>query len=304
MKKLTSGLLFGLLSATPFIQAQTIPASFDTTFDFWSGVANSDWSTQTQSYASNAAMWPVAGDAIYHTEYDPIGMLIQFDLGGVTSETVNTPGFQATLDVMFQGFYADENRYADYNPDPSGTPGAGDGLIYLDVYGMGTTYTSSANRWMANSTSGSFLNWDGSSPTNFAEATAESGNFNMSLLGPVVDQTTFVTGWDVSTPGATQPNQYGELVWDVTTLVQDWVNGTTPNNGLFIHVNKSLSWGEQVNLLSMEMVDASRGLPNLGDATPLLNLTIVPEPGTYAAIFGGLFFAYVLFMRKRRAARD
>lgn len=303
MKKLTSILFLGLLAAAP-LHAQTITASFDSTTDFWSGVAGSDWSAVNISYASNSAMATSAGDANYHTEFDAVGMLIKFDLSGVTAETVNTPGFQATLDVQFQGYAADENRYAGDNPDPGGSPGAGDGVVYLDVYGVNTAYADSANRWMSNSSSGSFLNWDGTVPTTLPEATAGSGNFDMSHLGPVVDQTIYTVGWDSGVPGATQPNAYGELVWDVTGLVQDWVNGVTDNNGLFVHVNKTLSWGEQVNFNTMETVRPEGGLVNPGDGAPLLNLTIVPEPGTYAAIFGALFLGYVLVMRKRRSARD
>jgi hypothetical protein len=515
------------------LSGQTVvPASFDTFLDFWTSTPynSSRQNDGTGVYASNSAIAPQASDPLFFTEYDEMGMLIKFDLSGVTPAEVNAPGFQALLDVMFQGFMADFNRYADYNPDPGPNPGAGDGFVYLDVLRVGDSYTDTANRWMKKSNwapaDKTFLNWDDSSyileaaeilaPGGTDVLTAFGTNFNDSndeLPLALEDQTVLIAAQSIgadltasariqyaptgapvhlggsgifwsavpgdnmddvgntivgdgpsnqnfgivlafdlpetardkvlnggvvtlngetilattigdidwsniivtvqavgnsvdgtlgsSGPGAmtqssanlpasdfdgvydgagpgddaqaayviassnlgahfaanptttdkvkfsvnitdtlaslplsatidrlmigiwarvdgigtegtglngyvasnndgiadriafkssafklkvlppyeleTPPNTYGELVWDVTALVKDWVNGDYPNNGLFLTVNKTKSWGEQVNFHTMESVGAQWSIDNPGDAAPLLRMGIAPD---------------------------
>lgn len=289
MKKISPRLplfVVSLLSPWWLAAAETvIPAGFDSTIDFWSGLIGEDWSEEMQAYASNAGKWDSATEDVFHREYDYMGMLIRFDLSGVTPAMANDPDFSAVLDVMFHGFAADDNRYADFNPDPGPNPGAGDGKIYLDVYRVLEDYHVSANRWMKNSVELATLeNWDGGAPTSVEEARALGTNFGQSgeLPLPMVaeDQTVLVKGWadDPPVAGATPPNQYGWLLWDVTELVRDWVNGDQPNYGVFIHVNKERSWGEQVNLLTMETDNRPEdGVSEAGDATPLLRVSTEPS---------------------------
>lgn len=285
MKKISPRLslfVVSLLSPWWLAAAETvIPADFDSTIDFWSGLIGEDWSENGQAYASNSGKWDSATEAVFHREYDYMGMLIRFDVSEVTPALVNDPEFSAVLDVMFHGFASDENRYAEYNPDPGPDPGAGDRKIYLDVYRVLEDYHTSANRWMKNSVELATLeNWDGSAPTSAEEARALGTNFGQSGELPIAqeaeDQVVLVKGWSAEDPlpGSTPPNQYGWLTWDVTELVREWVNGEQPNYGVFIHVNKEKSWGEQVNLLTMETSDRPEdGIAEAGDATPLLRLS-------------------------------
>jgi hypothetical protein len=187
-----------LVASSLSAQVTVIPADFDSEIDFWqSPTVNADKSGNPVHYASNSMIGGPGDAAAWQTEYDWAGMLIQFDVSGITPAEVNAPGFQALLDVQFQGYWADENRYAAYNPDPSPTPGAGDGAIYLDVYPVLESYPNVANRWLKNSTSGSFVNWDDTVPTTLAEAQAVGGNFGESgeLPASPVDQTIFRPGW-------------------------------------------------------------------------------------------------------------
>lgn len=535
MKKSPFLLLSAVLGLAGSLNAQTVlPASFDTCFDFWQGVYNSSLQNAGNNIlASNSGIAPQATEDKYYTEYDPIGVVVQFDLSGLTPGEVNAPDFQAVLDMMFAGFVADYNIYETPNPDPGPNPGARDGYVYLDVHRITDSYTNTANRWLKKSNWSSsdktFVNWDDSSytleaaeilapggtdvltapATNFNESTmtgpdlavpAEdqialvavepivadltssariqyapggapthlggNGSFNsaapgnnmddlgntvvgdggsdqnfgvvlafditetardkiagggavtltgetilagtvgsvdwsnlivtVQAVGNSVDGTLgtsgpgFITQAAANLPGSdfdgvydgagagddaeaaytiasdnlgayfesdptvndkvkftvditsalaslplsatvdrlmigiwarvdgtgtegtglngyvgsnnnaagdrvafkasaftvrvlppfalkTEPNLYGELVWDVTQMVKDWVNGVHPNEGLFVTVNKTKSWGEQVNFLTSETADANRGLPNPGDAAPLLRYGTAPS---------------------------
>jgi hypothetical protein len=305
MKKilLPTLIAFSSILAPLGAQVTSIPASFDTTIDFWGGLANFSNSAAKQGWANNSGIAPSAGDPVLQTQLmSHVGMVMRFDLGGVTPAQVNASGFKATLDVMFHGFASDNNVYLGNGAStpPAFAGHAGDGVTHLGVYRMLTGVAADSNRYMRNSTTGSFLNWDGTVPTNAAEATAESGNFNPSLYGATPeDIMVFTHGWGSAVPGATEPNQYGQLEWDVTGLVQDWVNGVLPNDGLFLTSMIDLSYGEQVNFLTMETDDRpADGIAAPGDAAPMLRLEVVPEPATYALIVGGLFLGLVLLRRR------
>lgn len=273
-------LLSILLAAPLSAQSLDIPASFDTTINFWSGVVNSDEASNKQMWAGNSGIAPNATEEIYQRFFERFGPVIKFDLSGVSAEMVNDPDFTATLDVMTHGFGADRNVFIGNGATtpPEFADHEGDGITNLVVHALLIDGASSMNRWLANSTSGSLLNWDGSVPTNFAEATADSGNF-----GPAAYEatpraiTTYVHGWSATpaVPGATLPNLYGQLTWDITSLVRDWVNGDLPNYGLMIATDPETSYGEQINMLTMETDDRpDSGISQPGDAAPMLRLRI------------------------------
>lgn len=272
--------LASLLAAPLSAQSLDIPASFDTTIDFWGGVVNSDQAANMQMWAGNSGSAPNASQEIYMRFFERFGPVIKFDLSGVSPEMVNDPGFTATLDVMTHGFGADRNVFIGNGATtpPEFAHHEGDGITNLVVHALVVEGASSMNRWLANSTSGSLLNWDGTVPTNIATATADAGNF-----GPVVYEaapraiTTYVHGWAATpvVPGATLPNQYGQLTWDITSLVRDWVNGVLPNYGLMIATDPETSYGEQINMLTMETNNRPEsGITQPGDAAPMLRLSI------------------------------
>lgn len=277
-----------ILFSTTLLSAQSvdIAASFDTTIDFWGGVVNSNQATAKQMWASNSGSAPNASEEHYQRFLPLMGPVVKFDLSGVAAEMVNDPNFEAVLDVMFHGFAADRNGYiASGAPTPAEFEShSGDGVTNMLVFAMISDAANSMNRWLANSTAGSLLNWDGSVPTSFALATEAAGNF-----GPANHEsepratTAFIHGWS-ATPAVengTRPNLYGELTWDITSLVRDWVNGSVPNNGLLITTDPATSYGEQINMLTMESDDRpAEGISAPGDAAPMLRLRIkeVVEP--------------------------
>jgi hypothetical protein len=273
-------LLATLLVAPLSAQSLDIPASFDTTIDFWGGVVNSNQASNKQMWAGNSGSAPSATQEIYQRFFERFGPVIKFDLSGVSPEMVNDPGFSATLDVMAHGFGADRNVYAGSGSPtpPEFAHHEGDGITNLVVHALLVEGAGSMNRWLANSTSGSLLNWDGSVPTNVATATADAGNFGPSVYEATPRaMATYVHGWNVSPqpPGATIPNQYGQLTWDITSLVRDWVNGVLPNYGLMIATDPETSYGEQINMLTMETDDRPEsGITQPGDAAPMLRLSI------------------------------
>ncbi len=276
---------YPILVATLFVaplsgQSIDLPATFDTTIDFWNGVVNSNQSQNKQMWAGNSGSAPNASEEIYQRFFERFGPVVKFDLSEVSPELVNDPGFVATLDVMTHGFGADRNVFIGNGATtpPEFAHHEGDGITNLVVHALLFEGTPTMNRWLANSTSGSLLNWDGSVPTNFALATADSGNFGPSTYeGTPRAMATYVHGWnqDPPAPGATLPNEYGQLTWDITSLVRDWVNGDLPNYGLMIATDPETSYGEQINMLTMETDDRpDSGISQPGDAAPMLRLRI------------------------------
>ncbi|MCC5807202.1 MAG: hypothetical protein JJU00_12835 [Opitutales bacterium] len=279
--KTPSLFIFSALALSPLHgESLDLPATFDTTIDFWNGVVNSDQSANKQMWAGNSGSAPNASEEIYRRFFERFGPVVKFDLSEVTPEMVNDPGFSATLDVMAHGFAADRNVFIGNGATtpPEFAHHEGDGITNLVVHALLTEGANSLNRWLANSTSGSLLNWDGSVPTNFALATADAGNFRAGNYEAAPRaMTTFVHGWNQDPPpeGATRPNLYGELTWDITSLVRDWVNGDLPNYGLLIATDPETSYGEQINMLTMETDDRpDSGISQPGDATPMLRLRI------------------------------
>jgi hypothetical protein len=267
-----------LLSALSLsAQPTEIQAEFDTTLDFWAGYTTS-WQDNQQGYVSNANWGPFAGDAQYQTRYEYIGQIIRFDLTGVSAETVNAADFKAELDVMFHGFARDEpnDQLVDLlTPEATEQQlaGWGDGLSYLTVHRMISDYANSANRWMKRPESGNFTDWEDDTnipPVENIDGFSEA-NFD---INPV-DTITFKHGWSAEledTSGLTAPNEFGQLVWDITELVRGWVNGDYPNNGLMVWMDPARSLNEQVNLLTIDTPPGDRGFP-VGGAAPLLRLT-------------------------------
>ena len=305
MKKLLIRLVPIVLVSPIFGQPINISASFDTTIDFWGAAVNTDWSAQTQAYTASPYQAGQAGDAAFHSAFDYAGMIIKFDLSTVTPAIVNAPGFNAMLDVMFQGFAEDSpgnrNTQVGGDPVPAGA-GAGDGLTFIDAYRLLESFENSANRWLKDSTTPTLMNWDGTVPTSLAQARAAGSNFvDSGEVGATAESTaTFTHGWGDSLPGATSPNTYGELTWDVTGLVMDWVNGVLPNNGIFLVGNQDLSWGEQVNLLTSETADRpDDGISSPGDAAPMLRLTVVPEPSALTLLLGLVSLGFIAARRRR-----
>jgi hypothetical protein len=310
MKKLLKYLPFACMGMTLPLAAQVteLPAAFDTTIDFWGGLANFSNAANKQGWANNSGIAPNATEVHLSTQMmSHVGMVIRFDVSSVTPAQVNAPGFQATLDVMFHGFGADNNVYSSTGAStpPQYAGHAGDGVTYLGIYRMLSPVAADSNRYLRHSTTGSFENWDNTVPTSAAQAVAESGNFNPALYGTTPeDIITFTHGWDSAVPGATLPNLYGQLQWDLTSLVQDWVNGAVANEGVFLTTMIDQSYGEQVNFLTMETDNRpADGIVAAGDAAPMLRMQVIPEPSTYAAIAAAMAFGLVLLRRRRTPAR-
>jgi hypothetical protein len=95
---------------------------------------------------------------------------------------------------------------------------------------------------------------------------------------------------DVGGVAATQTvTGAGFVNWDVTSLVQSWAADPAGNHGVLIGL---ATGGGDIGIAD---VDSSPGVP--GSAP---SLTVVPEPGTAAALLGG---AGLLLARRRRAIR-
>lgn len=261
------------LSAQPV----EIQAEFDTTLDFWAGYTTS-WQDNQQGYVSNAVWGPFASEDQYKNRYDYIGQIIRFDLSGIAAEIVNAPDFKAELDVMFHGFARDEpNEQLIDLLTPEATEqqlaGWGDGLSYLSVHRITSSYFDSANRYMKRPESGNFTDWE--DDTNIPPVENIDGFSEANFEIDPIDTITFKHGWTAEledTTGVTAPNLNGELVWDITELVRGWVNGDYPNNGLMVWMDPARSLSEQVNLLTIETTPGDRGFP-VGGGAPILRLT-------------------------------
>jgi hypothetical protein len=223
-----------------------------------------------------------------------------FDVSSLTAADVNAPGFNATLDLSFQGF-------TNFN-----------GFTDLSAHAMLTP-------WDATSLWGFNL----ANPPGFSWA---AGDFSSADYGPAVGtEQIFGSGFTqtstevtLTDPNALLANFYGTdaealglngVTLDVTPIVQDWVNGVTPNLGLTL-----TSTAGQINFASSErsisnslLVDATALVPGLiipaggsdyavGERAPRLVITpgVIPEPSTYALVFLGCV-AIGLLMRRRNA---
>jgi len=86
----------------------------------------------------------------------------------------------------------------------------------------------------------------------------------------------------------------GAISFDVTQLLKDWIDGVIPNNGLVLQgaapVGSSPNWGFVVFQSA-----------NVGN--PLLNVTVVPEPGTIALAIGAVPALIWLGRRRMRYSK-
>lgn len=283
----SAALAVSIFTVSMSAQPVEIRAEFDTTLDFWAGFTTS-WQDNVQGYVSNSTWGPFASEDQYKERYEYIGHFIRFDLSGVSAATVNAPDFKAELDVMFHGFARDEpNEQLVDLLTPEATEqqlaGWGDGLSYLTVHNITSDYFDSANRYMKRPESGNFTDWEDDTeipPVENIDGFSEA-NFD---INPV-DTITFQHGWTAEledTSMVTVPNEFGQLVWDITGLVRGWVNGDFPNYGLMVWMDPALSLNEQVNLLTIDTPPGDRGFAE-GEGAPILRLTTADSEPMWAS---------------------
>jgi hypothetical protein len=82
----------------------------------------------------------------------------------------------------------------------------------------------------------------------------------------------------------------GFVDWDVTSLVQSWAADPSSNHGVLIQL---ATGGGDIGIADVDST------PGVAGSAP--KLTVVPEPGTAAALLGG---AGVLLARRRRVSRS
>lgn len=87
-------------------------------------------------------------------------------------------------------------------------------------------------------------------------------------------------------------NGAGFVTWDITSLAQQWENGTLANNGVYLRFGTSVTNGD----LGFADVDSS---PTVAGSMPSLTIT-VPEPSTTMAMIVGGFGLCVGVWRLRR----
>lgn len=163
-----------------------------------------------------------------------------FNLSGLTPDMVNGAGFQSTLTL-------------DYIEQLNSLTAAANAMsVRAAVVGAGNSWSDTV----------------GDYPLATWLAPADSNGSGLETLG-------FEVLADV--PGTDPSAATDEIVLDMTSIVQDWVNGTTPNNGLVIY-----------------------GTPdaNQGAGFTFTSLVSVPEPST-ALLLG--FAAFATTSRRRRS---